>query len=345
MTGSPRAPADSEVGIDRKVAFLRAAASYPEPVSRVDVVETHMSWVFLTDEYVYKLKKPVRQAYLDFSTLDARRQDCDDEVRLNRRLAPDVYLGRVGLTCDGSETLALDGTERVVDWLVKMRRLPREEMLDRRIAGRRVTAGDVRALVTLLVRFYREGTPVAWAPGVYARRLGQGIADNLAGILDPRYAQPATLVHAIADAQRRFLTRAADRFEQRVRDGHVVEGHGDLRPEHICLDPGPVIIDCLEFNRDLRLLDAADELAYLALECERLGDRGLGTGILEAYRAISGDLPDEDIVSFYKSYRAGLRARIAVWHLDEPGVANPARWQASGREYLELAANYARRLD
>lgn len=343
MTG--KEPADGEIGIDRKVAFLRRPAVYPGGVAAVSAIETHMSWVFLADGLAYKLKKPVHLPYVDFSSVEARRQDCEAEVTLNPRLAPTVYLGVVPLTLESNGELALEGRGSAVDWLVKMRRLPQDGMLDRLIAKGAVPAEGIRKLVVLLTRFYATAPAVDWPPGEYCLRLTQAVEENAAELLRPPYELPSDRIHAVTRAQSDFLGRAAGRFEERVRTGRVVEGHGDLRSEHVCLDPGPVVIDCLEFSRDFRLLDTADELAFLALECERLGDRELGERILSLYAAMSGDLPDPGLVDFYKCLRACLRAKIAVQHLQDPGVGDRGKWRGRTLEYLRLAAKYAGRLN
>lgn len=152
---------------------------------------------------------------------------------------------------------------------------------------------------------------------------------------------PPAPIRAVLAAQTSFLARRAALLQARVDPGRVVEGHGDLRPEHICLDPGPLVIDCVEFNREFRLLDGLDELAFLALECERLGDAGLGERLLEAYIVARGDAADPALVSFYKSHWASLRAKIAAWHLTDPSVTDPAKWRARTGEYIDLAEKYA----
>lgn len=333
--------AGDDVGIDRKVGFLACASAYPEGVGGVRAIETHMSWVFLADGFAYKLKKPIRLPYLDFSTVEARWRDGEEELRLNGPLAPGVYLGMVPLTLEAEGGLAIRGNGRAVDWLVKMRRLPDADMLDRLIGARAVPSARLAALVVRLARFYAEAAVVDWTPAEYVRRLRDEVAADAAELAAARYGLPAARVHAVLVAQQAFLARASALFEQRIRDGRVGEGHGDLRPEHVCLAREPVIIDCLEFNREFRLLDAVEDLAFLALECERLGDAELGRQILSLYARISGDKPDPGLVSFYTSRRACLRAKTAAWHLDDPNLANPDKWRGRAGEYLELAAKYA----
>lgn len=328
---------------DARLAFLRMLAC--EEASRsASVIETHMSWVFLTDRHAYKLKKPVRYDYLDFSTLDARRQSCEDEIRLNRRLAPDVYLGVVALSVDAQGGMHLGGAGPIIDWLVRMRRLPADQMMDSAIAAQSLTRDDVRHVAGYLSRFYAGCARLALEPAPYRQRFALDIGDNLRELTDPAFRLPADPVRAACAAQCAFLEQHAGLLDQRVRDGRIVEGHGDLRPEHICLRPRLAIIDCLEFSRDLRTLDAADELGYLALECERLGAPWAGDVLFAAYTAITGDAPGAALVHFYQSYRACLRAKIAIWHLKEERFRRSPKWTRRAIEYLRLAVEHGRRL-
>lgn len=335
-------PGEIEVDIGAKLAFLRQPGAYPELPAQVSAVETHMSWVFLTERHAYKLKKPVRWEFLDFSTIEARRRDCEVEVRLNRCLAADVYLGVVPLTMEGGR-LALDGRGPVADWLVKMRRLPRERMLDRLIARGGVRPADLQPMIVLLAHFYAAGT-IRDDAEVFLRRLRLNAEANAAELAVPAHRLPAERVAAILAAQTALLEREPELFRRRVRDGRIVEGHGDLRPEHVCLETVPVIIDCLEFNRDFRILDCADDLAFLALECERLGSMELADAIFDLYGQASGDRPPQKLVDFYKSCRACLRAKLALWHLRDGEAPAADGWVALAREYLALAEKYAARL-
>ncbi|HYL22748.1 MAG TPA: hypothetical protein VEU74_13360 [Gemmatimonadales bacterium] len=328
---------DAGGGLAAEVAFLKRPESYPESPSAVEAVETHLSWVFLTDRHAYKLKKPVRYPFLDFTTLAARRRDAEDEVRLNRRLAPSVYLGVVAVTAgrDGRLHLGDDGT--IVDWLVKMRRLARERMLDYAIAAESVDGEGLRRVAQLLGGFYREAPPAPFSPAAYRRRFEQEIEANARALAQPRYGLATDAITRIAAAQHAFLTRHVELLAARAVAGRIVEGHGDLRPEHVSLGPPAVVIDCVEFNRDFRLLDPADELAYLALECERLGAPSAGATLLAFYRALGGDDPPEPLIDFYASIRAALRAKLAVWHLDDSSVPYPSQWLNRAQAYLALA--------
>lgn len=327
--------------IEQKIAFLSRPETYPEPTQRVETKETHMSWVFLTDTQAWKLKKPVRYDFLDFSTLEARRRDCEEELRLNRRLAADVYYDAVPLTVDSQGDMRLAGAGETIDWLVKMRRLPSDLMLDQAIANRTVSAADARKIGGLLARFYMRSLPVEMTASEYRKRLTDDIRANQQELENPAYALPMDLLESITRVQLEFLEQEQELLDSRAQNGKIIEAHGDLRPEHICLEREPVIIDCLEFNRDFRILDTASELAFLALECERLGAPQVGNLILETYSDETGDRPPVQLLAFYKSYHACLRAKIAVWHLKDHGINDTAKWTGRARHYLHLAARSA----
>jgi len=332
------------VEIEAKVAFLKRPEVFLDGSAKIKVAETHMSWVFLTDSYAYKLKKPVRSDFVDFRTIDARRRDCEEEVLLNRRLAPDVYLGTVPMTVTSDGRLELGGRGQTVDWLVKMRRLPDERMLDNLIKKRAVPEAAIRSLVQKLVEHYRASPLTNLEPFAYRLRLVENTTANARELMAPRYGLSPDRIETILAAQLALLDQEPELFERRAREGRIVEGHGDLRPEHVCLEMEPIIIDCLEFNREFRILDAADELAFLAMECERLGGHAVSGAIFEAYRKLSGDDPPERLVDFYKSYRACLRGKLAAFHLRDPLVSDTQKWAGLTGDYLNIAERYSDRL-
>jgi aminoglycoside phosphotransferase family enzyme len=329
---SERAP-----GVAAKVAFLTRPESYPTQPQRVEVIETHMAWVFFTDRHAYKLKKPVRYDYLDFSTIEARHRDGVEEVRLNRRLAADVYYGILPLTVAPQGTIQLDGPGEVIDWLVKMRRLPADRMLDRAIAQDTVDVPAARKVGELLARFYLQTPPVAITPAVYRRRLTTSVRENRDALIAAGHVLSAGLVESVTGTQLALLERQPGLLASRVHAGRIVEAHGDLRPEHICLEPQPVIIDCLEFNRDFRILDAVSELMFLTLECARLGAPNLGEVIVQRYSEATGDVPPEPLRRFYTCYHACIRAKIALWHLADVADREAPRWIDKATYYLRQA--------
>jgi aminoglycoside phosphotransferase family enzyme len=329
------------VSTAEKVAFLGSPEAYSYRPLRVDVTETHMSWVFIAGGRVYKLKKPVRYPFLDFRTLAAREANCREEVRLNRRLAPDVYFGVVPLTKKRVNGLALDGRGEVVDWLVEMRRLPQGLMLDRAILEHTVErdCGDLRidAVADLLIAFYRACPPADISPLSYVQQFAREQAITEAVLRDPRFSLDKGRVDYALDRVRRGLEEDAGILQDRVKHGRVVEGHGDLRPEHVCLSDPPVIIDCLEFSRALRLVDPFDELTFLALECARLDAAWIGERLIARCADALVDAPSPRLLEFYWTYRACLRARQALAHLLEPDPREPWKWVPLANRYLALA--------
>lgn len=323
-----------------KVAHLHRPDSYtPRPLC-VEALETHMSWVFLTDWHAWKLKKPMRREFLDFSTVDARRVNCEAEVRLNRRLAPEVYLAVVPLAVSTDGALVLGGPGRPVDWLVQMRRLPRERMLDAAIASAAVSGADLAAVVRVLAAFYRRARVVPMSPYEYLRRLRSDIeacGHELAALPG---AWSGTDASTVAATLQRLVDEHEALLSSRVAEGRVLEGHGDLRPEHICLVEPPAVIDCLEFNESFRVLDVADELAFLALECERLGAAEFGIGLFADCTAALEDRVPAVLLHFYAAGRALLRAKLAAWHLADVPAELHEKWSARAREYLGLAVRH-----
>jgi len=331
-----------EVGLNEKISFLSRPGSYPDRPAAVEVVHTHMSCVFLTDRHAYKLKKPVRCEFLDFSTLEARRLDCEVELRLNQRLARDVYLETVPLAATPARELRLGGGGETVEWLVKMRRLPKRFMLDHAIRQGEVSREEIRRCTLALAEFYRRCEPVLTTPAGYRQRFERDIRDNHRELASPLYGIAGGRLDPVMAALLRFLDRGDGLLEQRAREGRIVEGHGDLRPEHVYLGPEPLFIDCLEFNREWRLLDPAEELAYLAMECELAGAPWIGEVVSETYHEATGDDPASALVDFYKAYRACLRAKLSAWHLkDLVDPADGGKWIARAERYLELALRYA----
>ena len=318
-----------------KVAFLRRPDAYPDHPLQVEVVETHMAWVFLTDRLVYKMKKPVRYEFLDFSTLERRRLDCEAEVRLNRRLAPGIYLGTVALTRDADGRLQLGGDGEVVEWLVKMVRLPAERMLDRMIASGNVDADALEDAAGVLADFYARAPKQPLPPEAYRQRYAQGVAGHHRQLA--AHGHEAALAGAVRDGLLAFIARHPRLLEARAREDRIVEAHGDLRPEHLCLIEPPVFIDCLEFNRAFRLLDPADELAFLAMECEFEGAALAGDIVFETCTARLHDRPDPVLVHFYKAFRAHLRAALSIAHLGDHPRGPESKWIAKTRRYLQLA--------
>ena len=329
-----------------KLAFLQRSTAYGAAASPPECIETHMSWVFLVGDQVYKLKKPVRFPFLDFTTLAAREFYCREEVRLNRRLAPGVYRGLMALQWhDGAfellpETQAhlhtrTSGSVETVDWLVCMRRLPGDRMLDQLIAQDRVAPEDIDALVAVLGAFYRSAPAVALSPDDYLARFQYEQAANREVLLRPQFQLPDAAL--AIDRLDLALAQGAGLLRERACGQRVLDGHGDLRPEHVCLLQPPVVIDCLEFNPQLRQADPFDELAYLGMECEVAGAPWIGQRLASGCAAALGDSPPAALMQLYTAYRALVRARLAMAHLLDPVPRLPDKWPPRASRYIACA--------
>lgn len=327
-------------GIGEKLRFLRSPASHGGANRPVVCIETHMSWVFLVGDKAFKLKKPVRHEFLDFSSVDARGFYCREEVRLNRRLAARVYLGVLALqwhrntfTLLPAEDLPAPG--RTVDWLVAMRRLPAHDMLDQRIAHANVTPGEIDALVAVLAAFYRSAPRASLAAPLQRGRFQREQALNRAVLLHA----PVPVRGAVHALERLdvALARHADLLATRASQGRLVEGHGDLRMEHVCLLQPPVVIDCLEFNIELRQVDPFEEIAFLGLECSMAGAEWIAHRLFSGCVEALADHPPQALMALYTAKRALLRARLAMSHLLDPVPRTPDKWPALAQRYLECA--------
>jgi uncharacterized protein len=252
-------PPVRQPSIEAKVEFLSQAGAYPGCQGDVVRRETHMSWVFLTSDRAYKLKKPVRFPYLDFSTLARREAACRAEITLNRRLAPEVYLGVTPLMVSDAG-LAIDGSGDIADWLVVMRRLDDNPMLDRTLVERRLQPWQIDRLVVTLAHFYRRATPVFVSPRGHLVSWHGNLLYNRRVLLDPRLGMPAGLVRRIDRVQRLFLARRGALLADRVRSRRIVDAHGDLRsprtpekwPKMARAYLGLALTDAVRLERSLR---------------------------------------------------------------------------------------------
>ena len=327
IPGTPAAAA-THCSLADKVAWLRGRLGTGD-----EAIETHFAWVFLAGDRAWKLRKPVRRDPMDYGTLDARRRGSEAEVQLNRRLAPRVYLGIQPLTRTADGRFAIGGDGSVVDWLVEMRRLDRHRMLDEVLASGRATLHELDLVVGMLADFYRHEVPAVTDGAALAKRLLAQVDANhrvIATLDDPGATR-------LREAQRAFLHAHGHWLDVRASGGCVVEAHGDLRPEHVLLDEPPAVIDCLEFDRNLRILDRAEELEFFAMECSRLGQAATGEQIARECLARLADDAPPPLRHFYRSHRAATRAKLYVWRATEPDGGVPQQWLGTARAYLGIA--------
>ncbi len=329
--------------LPQMVQALLEPKAYPEPTQGVKLAQTQMSFVFLTDSYVYKVKKPVNLGYLDYTTLDKRRFYCQKEIELNRRLCPDVYLDVVPITRRQGEFL-IGGKGKAVEYAVKMRRLPREQMMDALLGSNGVSPEMLTDLAQKLVEFHRmaetnESISAFGSLSVVTQNTEENFSQTgkyiPKTISSKRYQQ-------IKEYTRSFLREKAALFEKRTRDGHIRDCHGDLHAAHICFTDGICIYDCIEFNDRFRYGDVASEVAFLAMDLDRYGRADLSRSFTSAYIALSQDKELPELLNFYKCYRAYVRGKVASFKLDDPYITKEERpgVLAIAKRYFELAESY-----
>ncbi|MGE5107420.1 MAG: hypothetical protein ACM3H8_07740 [Sphingobacteriales bacterium] len=335
---------ENDVSLARKISFLKQPGAYSHPVKKVETKETHMSWIFLVNDVVYKFKKPVMYRFLDFRTLEARLKNCMEEIRLNKRLAGDIYLGVVPLVLNEEGGLQIEGKGQVVEWLVKMKRIPEENLLDYAIGLQKTDEALIEGVAELLAKFYKNAPPASTEPELYRRKLKDEIIATGMELQDPLYHFRVELIEHITNNLVNFLSIYSFLFDDRINSGKIIEAHGDLKPEHICLAPQPAVIDALEFNRDLRIMDIAEELSFLDMECEIMGDSMTGKIFVDVYQKLSGDKIPEMLLLFYKAKKSFLRTYLVARHISEASYKKEQKWMMMANSYLLLSEKYSRML-
>jgi aminoglycoside phosphotransferase family enzyme len=305
---------------------------------RFELAETHISWVLIGKSHVFKIKKPVKFSFLDFSTLARRKMFCDEEVRLNRRLAPDVYIGVVPITSDGGKMM-LDGSGGIMDYAVKMLRLDRDLMMDKLLAKGKVSEKDVRSLAAMVASFHEKAEV---AGGKSPKTIGSQIADlgNFRDAIE-KAAGLGKSVDLILERSAGFVKKNEALLKKRMAQGKVKDCHGDLHSGNIFFDHGIRIIDCIEFSRDFRCVDVASDIAFMAMDLDYHGRADLSSAFVDEYIARSRDEGVKALVVFYKCYRANVRAKIAA--IEWMGGNSEASKERIAK-YIKLAQGYAKSL-
>jgi uncharacterized protein len=318
------------------------------PTHAVSLVETHISWVFLLDRDVFKVKKPVDLGFLNFRSREQRRQACEDEVRLNARLAPGVYRGVVPLTRGLDGRCIVGGAGAVVDWAVHMERLPDEQRADRLLASGALTPARIDALATTVAEFHRaargdEKVSRYGRSSVIERNIQENFVQTGLGLLEYVTASEA---HEIVRWQTTFVREHQDDFKRRVAQQRIREGHGDLRLEHVYFgEMGIRILDCIEFNERFRHADTCADIAFLSMDLAAHGRVDLAERLLAVYAREADDFDLYAVVDFYESYRAFVRGKIASMLANDAGAWMTVRQRAAreARRYFLLALSADRR--
>ncbi|NWF77808.1 MAG: gluconokinase [Chloroflexi bacterium] len=344
------------------VSALLKPEAYPHKPQKIELVQTQMSFIFLTGEYVYKIKKPVNLGYLDYTTLEKRRLFCHQELELNRRLCPDVYLAVVPIV-EEKGGLRIEGQGKAIEYAVKMKQLPRERMMDVLLLRGQVTQEMVARVAEKLVGFHQkaETNEAIAAFG----RLGV-IRHNC----DENFAQTEKYIGTSITAERyqhirkctdNFIDSHASLFDKRVREGRIRDCHGDLHAAHVCFiddtrlparrktlagEPSPggqvCIYDCIEFNDRFRYCDVASEIAFLAMDLDHYQKAGLSRHLVNTYVKLSHDEELLKLLNFYKCYRAYVRGKVESFKLDDPYIPEEekAKVLTAAQSYFQLAESY-----
>lgn len=321
-------------------------AAYPYPVKSVEVRHTHISAVFLAGKFVYKVKKPVNYGFVDFSTLAKRKHFCDEELRLNRRLAPDVYLGVVPVT-RGRTEVQVEGSGEIVEWAVKMRRLADEATLQNLLQEGNVSEEVIQRLAKKIADFHAQAES-----GPHIARYGEFTV--VAGNARENFQQSAdhvgkTVSTSVFERTRRLTEEALARLrpliELRARQNVPRDTHGDLRLGHIYYFPGQeppgdlLVIDCIEFNERFRFADPVSDIAFVFMGLAHQDRRDLATAFAETYFSSTQDSDGRMLLPFYTAYRAAVRAKVEGLKIDRPEISELDRDAAlaKSRGYWLLA--------
>jgi len=294
------------------IDFLLNPRSYPEKPLSVSHIETHISHVFIGDNFVYKVKKPVNFGFLDFSTLKKRHYFCEKEVILNSRLAKGIYLGLQPIyKIDGGYSFAPQEGSRPVECAVRMKRIPLDCLLFKLISEGKPLYGALEDVGKALALFHENVAP-------YRGRKFGGI-ESIAAATEENFEQIKPFTALTTDKKtlkllmtytRAFLADHKDRFSERRRNGYIRDGHGDLHCQHICLEHPPIIFDCIEFNESFRIIDILEDIAFLFMDLEYRGRFDLSSRLHKAYFARQAKALDEELLRFYKIYRAVVRGKV-----------------------------------
>lgn len=317
----------------------------PHPAGRVELVQTHISLVFVADEFVYKIKKPVDFGFLNFTTPELRLHFCQEEVRLNRRLSPDMYLGVLNVVFDG-ENYSLRETSGgdVVDYAVWMKRIPQDRLMKALLAKGELAEAHLRELASLLARFARKAET---SPEI--ARFGE--PDRFRVNTDENFAQTEAYIGRTIEPQEHldlkrwtneFYEKREELFRERIRQGHIRDCHGDLHMEHICFAEPLCVFDCIEFNDRFRYSDTLSDIAFLLMDLEFHGAWDVAARLWDLYREMAGEGDVQELLRFYKVYRAFVRGKVNGFRLEDPVIPQEEKAEAAreARRYFQLAMYY-----
>ena len=313
--------------------------SFPEKPESIKIIQTHISFIFILPNFVYKVKKPVNFGFLDFSTTVKRKFYCEEEVRLNKRLSPDVYLGVVPVVKKG-EGIKFGEEGEIIDYAVKMKRLPDERILKKLIEKDEAKKEDMARISRIIADFHKKAE-------INDEISSYGKVESIKLNTDENFEQTEDFIgitisertyRKIKDFTNSFLKEKI--FEKRVEEGKIRDCHGDLHTEHICLSDKIYIFDCIEFNKRFRYQDTASDIAFLLMDLEYNLRPDLARAFLKSYMDFSGDRSALDVLNFYKCYRAYVRGKVEGFKLSDPFIDDKETPKKIARLYFDLAHFY-----
>ncbi len=317
---------------------------YPDHPKEVGFFETHISLLFFTGNRVYKVKKPVDFGFLDFTSLEKRKYFCEQEVMLNRRLSPEIYLGVMKIIQDGKRIL-LDGRGEVVEYAVKMKQIPEELLMNRLLEKGQVDSKMIEAVSEKLSHFYSTAETNDFIKS-FARpeRIKQDTDENFEQT--EKYIEIAISKDVYSEVRNRtddFFRTREEIFYRRIAADRIRDCHGDLRLEHIFWGDEISIFDCIEFNERFRYTDTAADIAFLAMDLDYQGRADLSDHLIQTYIRKSGDQELMKVLNFYKCYRAYVRGKVESFQLDDPHIPEREKKEALHRaqKYFNLAQRYS----
>jgi len=319
---------------------------YPDHPRTIKFIETHISLLFLTGNHVYKVKKPVDFGFLDFTSLEKRKYFCEQEVKLNRRLSPDIYLGVERVTKEGNRIL-WGGKGELLEYAVKMKQIPEEFLMDKLLEKKQVTSKMIESISEKLVQFYFAAeTNDRIKSFARPERLKQDTDENFEQT--EKYIGVTISWEVYEEVKNRtndFFRRKMEIFYQRITTDRIRDCHGDLRLEHIFWGEEVSIFDCIEFNERFRYTDVAADIAFLAMDLDYHNREDLSEHLIRAYVGESGDLELVEVLNFYKCYRAYVRGKVESFRLDDPHIPEEDKKGALERaqKYFNLAYQYVQR--
>lgn len=319
---------------------------YPHPVKKIELVQTHISWVFLTGRYAYKVKKPVDFGFVDFTTLEKRRFFCEQELNLNRRLAPDLYLEVLPVSHDEGGYQLGGSAANIEEYCLKMLQFSQDDLLDRKLEHGQFNpvwmdglAGDVAAFHGLA----ETGQKIQAFGNMHFLR------EHIAANLDVAARHAGTVIgtdhlHGIRQFSEAFLGNHEQDFAARRQGGHIRDCHGDLHLRNMALYQGcPIVFDCIEFNDEFRMIDTMNDVAFLVMDCDVRHRPDLGFRFLSRYLEISGDYEGTILLPLYLSYRAAVRGKVACLLSEDKSISAGAMSEQleEAARYFSLAESYA----